>query len=108
MTSIGITINRLGYHRWPEAPEELAYLRTRHQHNFEYTLQLQVSSQARELEFHTLRSTLDAYVVEDWGTRSCEEIAQHLLTELSGVLNPVGTIEVTVDEGDCVWATVSN
>lgn len=43
-----------GFHSWPDAPEERAYLRERHRHLFHVSVQVEVDHASREIEFHDL------------------------------------------------------
>ena len=71
-----------GFHHWPSAPEEVAFLRQRHRHVFHYKVFLNVEHNDRDLEFTLLKEELKQ-VVEvgykgEFGTRSCEQLAEDL------------------------------
>lgn len=75
-----------GYHSWPQAPPEVAFLRTRHRHLFHFRLLLPVAHGDRALEFFTVQAAilraLDAQFGVapcDFGARSCEMLADLLL-----------------------------
>lgn len=87
------TFGVVGFHHWPEAPDELAYLRDSHRHMFGFKVECSVGHDDREVEFHFLGSRakielaklypsttyLDAF---EFGSQSCEHIAGALLQRL--------------------------
>jgi 6-pyruvoyl-tetrahydropterin synthase len=46
-------------HRYPDAPEEVAFLRNMHRHMFHVEVQIEVSHDDRELEFLLVKRDLD-------------------------------------------------
>jgi hypothetical protein len=73
-----------GFHRWPEAPAEVAYLRDRHRHLFHVTARARVSHADRSIEFHELKHQVEAVIrriqaEEDPETWSCERWAGTLV-----------------------------
>lgn len=80
-----------GVHRYPEAPEEVRYLRDNHRHTFHVEVEIEVFTDDRELEFIMVKHVLQAYTdsskdiesnVVVLGTNSCEMIAQDLQTHI--------------------------
>lgn len=75
-------------HCWPEAPEEVAFLRFLHRHTFNVRLDIPVSHNNRDLEFfivqQKLRATLNRLEVQLGKTprMSCEDMALFIQTEL--------------------------
>jgi hypothetical protein len=80
-----------GFHRWPDAPAEVAFLRDRHRHEFHVKAYRTVTHDNRDIEFILLKRHIaqvisltqsDAYCkandvdIETW---SCEQWAHHLL-----------------------------
>jgi hypothetical protein len=55
-TTMTITVRwtHPGFHAWPEAPPNRAYLRDRHRHLFYYELTIPVTHADRQVEFHDL------------------------------------------------------
>ena len=86
------------YHFWPDAPEEYAYLRHPHRHEFFVTVKRPVRGPNREIEVNALEENLRTFCLRTWGrggsTDSCEMIAQCLAQYLA---YPPG-LEVTVLE----------
>lgn len=76
-----------GLHHWPEAPDEVGFLRHPHRHIFHVQLEIAVMHGDRELEFILVKRALDTYLaafteasLADVATRgSCEDIAQMVI-----------------------------
>lgn len=78
------------FHSWPEAPDEVAFLRNQHRHLFHCKLRFNVNHSDREKEFFILKNKIMKYVNlllanQDLGPKSCEMIAEDLLTGFGGV-----------------------
>src|SRR5687768_10248603 len=70
-----------GFHRWPDAPDEVAFLRTLHRHRFHWTLWWTVSHANRQKEFILLQREVTRAIATQQGTElwSCEHWASFLL-----------------------------
>lgn len=77
-----------GFHRWPEAPDSLNYLRNRHRHIFQIRMEIPVSNNDREIEIIQKQHQISSYLKDrystgyspcEFGSASCEQIAQELL-----------------------------
>lgn len=74
-----------GFHKWSEAPEEVAFLRDQHRHIFEITCLFEVSHEEREIEIILQQREIEKYLYIkygspcDFGGMSCESIATDLL-----------------------------
>ena len=53
------------FHRWKDAPDELAFLRQYHRHLFHVTAQIDVRED-REIEFFQFKKTIDSFIHDDW------------------------------------------
>lgn len=78
---IWVKFQRKGYHFYPNAPEEVAYLRDRHRHLFQFKVKIEVFHDDREIEFHMFQNELESWY--DNGTlelnhKSCEMLADDL------------------------------
>lgn len=87
---IEISFDFPAYHSWPDAPEEVAFLRNQHRHLFKCKLRFNVLHSDREKEFFILKNKILRYVNslllnQDMGAKSCEMIAEDLLTGFGGV-----------------------
>lgn len=88
MTTIKVRWAQSGFHRWPEAPQRVEYLRHIHRHLFHFQVELGVDHQDREVEFHQLlgqcQSMLELPLSEP--TRfSCEDMAASILYRLTEI-----------------------
>lgn len=106
-----------GIHCWPEAPDEVSYLRNPHRHIFEVVAEIEVEHNDRDLEFimvkhqidKRLSCELDDHGVWQMGRTSCEDVAEMLLGFLEGKY-PNRTIFVSVyedGENGCTLGNVS-
>lgn len=95
MTTIQIRTQFEGVHYYPDAPEEVIYLRQPHRHMFGVCVEVEVFSVDREIEFVMLKHVLDGYIDEKFetksgckymGTCSCEEIAKKFYQYLCSVV----------------------
>lgn len=79
-----VRFDREGWHNWPTAPDNRAYLRHPHRHLFQFEVGVSVGHQNREIEFHDLRDFCLSAVPDrhNHGSRSCELIARELIAAL--------------------------
>lgn len=102
--SISVRVDFDGWHRWPGAPENRAYLRDYHHHVFSAVCTAPVSHDNREIELHNLRDIVKGRIERMYpegrlGEASCEQIAECLLDQLPRLS------EVTVREDEFHWGT---
>lgn len=106
--SVFITFDFVGFHRWPEAPDEVDYLRVRHRHLFKVRVDVSVEHQDRAIEYHMLKRSIKSWrmlPVEnhageyEFGSMSCEAIASTLLQNLQTYYpdRPYYRVEVSED-----------
>jgi 6-pyruvoyl-tetrahydropterin synthase len=81
------TTSFIGYHRWPNAPRDVAFLRDRHRHRFNVLVEVGVNHDDRDVEFISLKRQVDTHVHKllgefDDDQWSCEEFARKLATRL--------------------------
>lgn len=96
-----ITYNQvLGFHAYPDAPMPCSYLSARHRHMFVIRCKFKVSHNNREIEINTMQEQLAGALQDEFGTPcefgsySCEDIAQWLLNLFSEMLE----VEVLEDD----------
>lgn len=92
-----------GIHHWPEAFEEVSYLRYPHRHMFHIKMSVQVSHGNREVEIIRLKQRLIATLKTDWlstklglcdfGRMSCEDLGGYILSSFP----EADTVEVLED-----------
>lgn len=98
-----------GFHAWPDAPADLAYLSTRHRHAFYFKVEVRVGHDNRQVEFHQLQRALRAAIEDlyprggnggefEFGAASCEMLAKDLYVYLGKREWLVEAVEVWEDE----------
>lgn len=79
---IWVTFKVRGFHCYPDAPEEVAYLRERHRHQFGFRVWIEVFGDNRDLEFHMTQTWLENLYSEkgvlEADGKSCEMLATEL------------------------------
>ena len=95
-TTVWITAQFEGFHRWKDAPDSVGFLRDWHRHIFHVRLSVPVGHLDRDVEFITLKKEMEEHLHHKYrGKRfesSCETIAADLLREFSACL-----VEVSED-----------
>jgi hypothetical protein len=78
--AVWVTHRFVGFHAWPDAPAERAYLRARHRHLFHVRAELDVAGADREVEFHDLLELVSWHCgrLPRSELGSCESIAELL------------------------------
>lgn len=103
-TTVFITTNFEGQHRWPEAPESVAFLRNLHRHLFGVRVEVIVTNDDRQVEYFELKKATDIkvcdYVLPQLVVeprRSCEMMADQLFRLLDADGYRVRSVEVNED-----------
>lgn len=100
---IFITTQFEGFHCWPDAPDEVGFLRDRHRHMFHVKVEVPVTDSDREIEFILFKRDVENWIFEQWGvpaelgTLSCEHIAARL-GAMCNELHDFSWVRVTVSE----------
>lgn len=100
---IWVTFQRSGFHRYPDAPDDVGYLASVHRHLFQFKVSIEVFHDDREVEFHQFLGWLEglynnALILDN---RSCEMIADEL-AQLIKVAYPGRDLVIEVSEdGEC-------
>ncbi len=100
-----------GFHAWPDAPEEVSYLRSRHRHLFHFKVSLSANHDDREVEFHLLQGVCKRFYATsqlELDNRSCETIAKELIGLLQSHYGSNRTYSVEVSEDDECGAIVTH
>lgn len=104
-----VKFRQVGYHCWPDAPNRRQYLRFRHRHTFHVRVELSAPLDGRRsVEFHDLaehcrtvfRDVALRGTMSDYGTMSCEQIADAMARRISRVYGTVVGVSVSED-GEC-------
>lgn len=96
-------------HCYPNAPEEVAFLRNEHRHTFIIESMLEVFHEDRELEFYMVKDYIDSIIPELKAmlkSKSCENMCMFIIDKLQLRYNKHRYIEVSVSEDDMNKATV--
>lgn len=77
-----------GYHNWPDAPQEVEFLRFPHRHLFHVEAKIPVFHDDRYLEFFMVKRVIDNFIKEKYPTRvlkqkSCEMLAREVIEALT-------------------------
>lgn len=82
-TFIKVRTRSEGIHFWPEAPEDVFFLKTPHRHEFHWTVTLEVYHDDRDLEFILVKRWIEKEIPRGYlGTKSCEQLAKDLRTKI--------------------------
>lgn len=105
--TIWVTASFISFHCWPEAPSDVAYLRSLHRHIFNVSVHVHVNHSDRAVEFHLLKMQVEnicgilanQFLPEN-RSMSCEMMAEHIAEAL--LTRQFDVSEVRVDEdGEC-------
>lgn len=106
----------IGFHCWPDAPEQRSYLADIHRHVFHITAKMEVYDSDREIEFHDFLDHIRTFATSSITTElhshsymeaerrntslsdSCETIAQNILIDLQFVYGSSRFMQVSVSE----------
>lgn len=99
-TMIQVRLQFEGQHCWPEAPDQVDFLRSPHRHMFHVRVRMNVQHSDRELEFILVKRDLQK-LVDGWGfdlrSKSCENMALEIMLYLDDKYKR-GYVEVEVNE----------
>ena len=110
MIKIGIRTNFEGFHSWPKAPIQVAFLSRKHIHMFHVTLEIEVEHDDRELEFFMVQNWLKAKIEMEelaFGNYSCERMCNTLLIAAQTRYGEERYISVRISEDEENYAEVS-
>lgn len=89
-TSIVIRFQLEGFHNWPQAKDlmpSVAFLSERHRHMFHFELTKRVTHSDRDVEIILFKREVMKYLTDrygspcEFGSRSCEDLAEELINE---------------------------
>jgi hypothetical protein len=104
-TIVYVKTQFIGYHRWANAPDDVAFLRAYHRHVFHVKVGVEVTHGDREVEFFQFQRKVQDYISAEYEGRyfekSCEMIAIDLLYRFQAAM-----VEVSEDgeNGAVVYA----
>lgn len=95
---IWITTQFVGIHNYPDAPDEVIYLRVPHRHIFHVKVAIDVFHDDRDLEFILFKQYVESLIKGgNMSFKSCEMIACELIDTIS-LRYPERSITVNVSE----------
>lgn len=89
-TFIIVRTQFVGFHKYENAPDEVAFLKNTHRHLFKVSCELETFHNDRELEFFMVHMTLEREILPfvQLKLESCEQMASRIL---DGLINAYGT-----------------
>lgn len=102
--NIWVTFQRAGYHCYPDAPQDVLYLRSLHRHMFKFKVQIEVTHDEREIEFHQFLRWLESLYADRqlyMDNRSCETIALELGTKIRERYQDRRLVVEVSEDGEC-------
>jgi len=110
LSTIWVTFQKEGLHCYPDAPDEVEFLRDTHRHIFHFRVEMTVGHDDREVEFILLKRELESLYddsVLELDFQSCEMIARTLLHYLVDKYGNERDYTITVSEDGENGATIS-
>ena len=98
--NIYVKFTKEGIHCYPDAPEDVEFLKNPHRHIFHFRVNIQVSHNDRDIEFILFKRELeDLYssAILEVDYKSCEMMAEDLIEYISKMY-PGRKIEVEISE----------
>lgn len=106
MKTVYAKVSFEGIHYWPDAPNEVKFLKYPHRHIFNIKASVEVSQNNREIEFimlgHRLKELFKGLATDDpngvWnmGTTSCEDVAEIVMSYIRYKLGLSDEIYISV------------
>lgn len=84
MNYIWITTQFEGFHKYPDAPEEVSFLREIHRHIFHVKVWIEIFHDDRDIEFILFKRFINSIIKEkNLDYKSCEMISDDLYREIA-------------------------
>jgi len=111
MLAVKIKTQFEDFHNWPDAPDEVAFLRSRHRHIFYVVVKIQVLDEDRDIEYFMAKREIDKIIgkqiIPMEERKSCENMSSVILDFLE-VVYPKRFIEVEVNEDNENGSVINN
>lgn len=110
MVMIHVEFRKSGIHCYPDAPEEVAFLRSPHFHYFYFKVDVEVKHDNREIEFILFQKWCEKLYADNTlqlDNKSCEMIAKDLINKITEEYGE-RRIRVSVLEDNINGAIVDN
>ena len=101
---IWITTQKEMFHRYPDAPDEVKFLRNEHRHIFHFKVYIEVNHNDRDVEFIMFKRCIERIIDKmdkNLKTKSCEMISNYIyekICEINVDIYPGRTLKVEVSE----------
>ena len=83
--NVWVTFQKEGIHKYPDAPDEVDFLRYPHRHIFKFKVQIEVYTDDRDIEFFIFKRWLESLYADDilqLDYKSCEMMADDLAKQI--------------------------
>lgn len=98
MNFIWVTTQFEGFHKYPDAPEGVEFLKNEHRHIFHLKIWIEVFHDNREIEFILFKRYISTLLLSsDLNNKSCEMIGDQLADEIK-IQYPDREIRIEVSE----------
>jgi len=94
-----VRFEREGFHCWPDAPDEVKFLRNEHRHKFFFEVSVQQFGDDRDLEYFIIKKRIEKFVLSNqWAIHtSCEMFARQT-RDATMLMYPGRAVRVSVME----------
>lgn len=100
---IYVRFERKGFHQYPDAPEQVEYLKQRHRHLFKFEVGVEVYHDDRDIEFHMFQQEIENLFegTLEIDNKSCEMLCRDIGEYVTSTY-PGRYVYVNVSEdGEC-------
>ena len=95
---IWVTTSFEGIHKYPDAPDDVAFLRNEHRHMFHIKVFIEVFHNERDIEFIQFKRFINCFFLSsELNNKSCEMISDDLAIEIK-TMYPNRKIKIEVSE----------
>ena len=106
---VEVSLSFEGFHKYEDAPDDVAFLRNIHRHIFGVDVMIEVTHNNREIEFFQFQRKISEILklIDKQHVGSCEMLAEHIYENVK-ILYPDRLLSVSVDEDNENRSIVSN
>lgn len=103
MKMIWVTFQKKGFHRYPDALEDVSYLRHVHRHLFKFKVGVEVTHDNRDIEFHQFLNWVEGLYegILDVDYKSCEMMANDLYRKIEEKFGSLRAFISVAEDGEC-------
>ena len=97
---IWITTSFEGFHKYPDAPDDVTFLKNKHRHIFHVRVWIEVSHNNRDIEFILFKRFIETLLsTANLNNKSCEMVSDELYEEIR-MKYPDREVRIEISE-DC-------